>query len=1025
MFLSNFSVRNPVISNMFMMGIIAVGLLAFFKLPKEAISEFSLNWAFIITRFSGVSPEEIEKLITIPIEDEIADVERIESISSTSSEGLSFVSVKFETMSDDNFDKVFQDLKDEVDKVKEIPADADDPEVIDFSTYDFIPMINVVLSGDISEREMKKLAEDLKDDIQDIKDISGVELAGVRERQIWVEVDPERLNSFDLSLNQVTQALGTYNYNVPGGSIQMGRAEYLVRTMGEFTSLDEIKKVIVRTNNLGGYVRVSDFAEVQDAFEERKILSRLDGKPSVTLSVTKKPKGNSIKLIDQIKEIVKEYRAKLPSSVKITLTTDSSIEIKNTLSKLQANAWMGMILLLTILYLFLGWRNALFAALAIPVVFLATFFFMWKTGRSLNGNSLFGLVLVLGMLVDDSIVIIENCYRYIQKGIPRIKAVMRGTAEVASPVIAFTATTIAAFLPLMLLPGIVGKFMRIIPIVVSLALVACLFEAFLILPSHMAEWGRQEKETKRKSWKIMTAIRTVYIKFLHQALNKRYLVVAGIVVLLLICASLVPLIGVEMFADEDIPTFMVWVTVPSGTNLDATDRVISQIERKALELPKKEVKSVVANTGLMQTDTDWYHRTSVGQVIVDLVEQKYRKRTVDEIMTDLRERCKDVTGIQTIQFAKINTGPPTYKSVEVKVKGKDLDELQEVAELIKDELMNTEGVYDITDDWMEGSREFKIDVKPDKASLLGLDVFQVAATVRAAFEGIIATQYREADEEVDVVVKFKEGARESLSDVANMKIANPMGDLIPLKDIADFKIDTSLAEIKRFERERAITVSAEIDKKITSSDKVNRMLVTKFTDVEKRYPGYKLDFGGEFQEFKEVFADIGELFLIGVFIMYTILAAQFKSFIQPLIIMFTIPFAFIGSMFGLLVNGYPFSVVTLFGIVALAGIVVNDSLVMIDFINKARARGVSKWFAIMRSAKLRIRPILLTTVTTICGLLPMALGLGGKSVVWGPLANTIVWGLLISTMMTLFVIPSLYAIVDDIKNRFRFKSSPS
>lgn len=391
----------------------------------------------------------------------------------------------------------------------------------------------------------------------------------------------------------------------------------------------------------------------------------------------------------------------------------------------------------------------------------------------------------------------------------------------------------------------------------------------------------------------------------------------------------------------------------------------------------------------------------------------------------ISERCKDVAGIQTIQFSKINTGPPTYKPVEVKVKGKDLDELQEVAELIKDQLRNTQGVYDITDDWMEGSREIKIDLRPDKAALLGLDVLQVATAVRAAFDGVAATQYREADEEVDVVVKFREEARENLSDVANMKIANPRGNLIRLKDIADFRIDTSLAEIKRFERERAITISADIDKEIVSSEKVNQMLVTKFADIEKRHPGYQLDFGGEFQEFKEVFSDIGELFLIGVLIMYTILAAQFKSFFQPLIIMFTIPFAFIGSMFGLLVNGYPFSVVTLYGIIALAGIVVNDSLVMIDFINKSRLRGASRWYAVMRSAKVRIRPILLTTVTTICGLLPMALGLGGKSVVWAPLANTIVWGLLISTMMTLFVIPCLYAIADDMKNRFWFRSTSS
>ena len=1029
------SVNNPVLVNMVMIAVIVLGTYSFITLPREAAPNIEFNWAFILTVYPGASPEEIEQLITIPLEEEIQDVEKIDMITSTSSEGASFVSVKFEQMSDDDFDKVFQDLRTEVDKVRDLPADAEDPDVMRLNTGLMMPVINVVLSGDRPEAQMKEWAKQLREDILDIKDVAKVNVSGVRDREIWIEVDPDRLYGYELSLMQVIDALHASNLNLAGGDIRMGRSEYLIRTVGEFDEVEQIQNVIVHTYGPGGQVhpvgysisngvKVGDLARVRDTYEEASTLSRIDGRKAITLSVMKKTQGNALKLTDQIKQITKEWEErKLPEGAKITLTWDTSVWIRDSLNKLEINALFGMLLVLGALYVFLGGRNAIFAALGIPVTFMAAFFFMKATGRTLNGNSLFGLVLVLGIVVDDAIVVVENVYRYMQKGLSPREAVIKGTPEVAVPVLSSTLTTVAVFLPLMLMPGIMGKFMRVIPIVVCLVLLASVIEAFFILPSHIADWAKT-RPAEGRGHRLYLKLRRWYTRNLLKVLRKRYWVIAAVIVLAIAGAGLIPLVGIEMFTGDEISQFSVRVWMPIGTRLAETDKAISKIEELTLALPKEEVVSVVANVGVVHLEDDEIWNTHVGEVMVDLVEPKYRERTSDEIMESLRGKIKTITGISKWEFGKQSGGPPTGKPVEVKVKGKYLDELRKVAGLVKAELRKMEGVTQINDDFSLGKKEIRIHIDEDKAALLGLDVFQIAGTVRTAFEGTKATVFQDGDEEVDVIVKFRGDEREKLSDIERMRIASRSGALIPFRNVAKVSIERGYSRINRFEGDRAITVSADIDKAVTSMVEVNRKLMERFKDIEERYPGYRLDFRGEMQEFKEMFSSLGKLFVVGILLIYLILGTQFKSWVQPLIIMFTVPFAFIGAMVGLLIGRDPFSITTLFGMVALAGVVVNDSIVLIDFINKARARGVAKWKAIISGGRLRLRPIILTSVTTIFGLLPMAIGLGGKSETWAPLANTIAWGLAAATFLTLFVIPCLYAIGDDIGRKLhvgRFK----
>ncbi|MFH1891514.1 MAG: efflux RND transporter permease subunit [Candidatus Zixiibacteriota bacterium] len=1027
--ISDFAVDNPVLVNLIMIGIIVIGALwALPQMPRELMPNMSLNWAFVVVPYPGVSPEEIEQYITIPLEDEIEGVDRIESLTSTSSEGLSQVSAKFETMSDDDFDKRFQDLESTVNSMGDLPEDAEDPILIDFGTEEFIPMVSVVVSGDIPEPEMKSLAEDLRDIIEDIEGISQAAIYGVRDREILVEVNSSRLEFYNLSLGHIVTALASQNVSIPGGQIDIDREEYLLRTIGQFESIDQIRNVVISSTPDGGIVRLSDVAQATDTFERRRTTSRFNGDVSMTISLSKKPKGNTIALIEEVRKTVDDFRRSLPEGVSLSVTGDTGILIDEVLTALSNNAYFGLVLVIILLTIVMGWRNSLFAAIGIPVSFLATFIFLWLSGESLNGNSLFGLVLVLGVIVDDAIIVIENSYRHMQLGYSPHQAAKIGTAEVVGPVFSATLTTIAAFLPLMFVPGIIGKFMRIVPIVVSLALAASLFEAFVILPSHIAEWSPKKllRVRKRYTRRIRT-FRLRYVRILKFSLKHRYAAISSVVVMFLLAGTFMFIVtGVELFREDEMDVMQVWVTMPPGTRIEATDEVIKKIERLAWKLPEGEVESVIGNAGVMQTDKEWVSRSYVGQLMINLKNKKDRQFTGPELR-EMMERiiASEVAGIEDITVATISTGPPVGAPIEFKVKGKYFDRLEELAMELQDSLAAVPGVYGIFDDYQPGKRELQVDVDIERSAMLGLDVRTVAAAVGTAFEGAVATVYRDGDEEVDVMVKFDEESRGKVDDIENMKILNRLGSLVTFKDVARLSTKQGLADIHRFNGERAITISAELDKSESTIDAAVAKVAQAFQSVSLKYPGYRIDFGGEFKEFETAFDNITMLFMVGMILIYAILGAQFKSFAQPLIIMFTIPFAFIGAALGLFVTGNPFSITTMYGIVALAGIVVNDSLVLISFVNRRRELGARRLRAIMKGGLIRLRPIVLTSITTIFGLLPMTLGFGGKSLVWSPLANTIVWGLTVATGMTLFIIPALYLIVSDISRYLglsRFKS---
>ncbi len=1012
------SVNNPVLVHMITIATIVFGSYMLFSMPRELERDMSFNWAIIWVVYPGVSPDEMEKLITKPIEDEIADVNKIESITSTAAEGFTGISVKFDqNISRDEFDTLYQDLRTELDKVQNLPEDSEDPIMFKLESNTLTPVINVVVAGDFPERERRKLAEELQDEIEAVEGVLEVDMIGERDREIWVEIDPDRLDRYSLTLQQVVGALAAKNMNVPAGELKIGRLEYLLRTVGEFDSIDQIQDVIVRQIPGGSKIRIRDVAQVRDTYEEAIVIPRLNGKPAITLSVAKRGEGSTIQIVDTVRTITEKYRInRLPEGGEITLVNDSSIHIRNSVGKLQTNALFGVLLVLLALCIFMGLRNAIFVAIGIPLTLLITFGLMGVANESINNMSLFGLVLVLGIIVDDAIIVMENVYRRMQEGESPIQAAINGAHEVAGPVITASLTTAAIFLPLALLPGIVGKFMKIIPIIVALTLAASLFECFFILPSHIADWGKVGRPKSQD--RLMRYLLKPYTRLLKFALRRRHWVLGGI--LLCLFLSFLPirfgLVEVDMFHGDEYPIIYVDVTMPVGTRLETTDDIIREFEAVTLAMPKSEVKAVIARTGWQEVENNFNERNgNLGMLHIEVAEAKDRDRTLDEIIAELRQKFSHISGPDQVGLQTREEGPPVGADVEVIVKGKYFDELEAITGELKSELTKTPGVTDIKDNYTLGQEEIKLHIDEDKANEYGLTVQQIAFTVRNAFEGTKATVFRDGDEEIDVVVTFSESGRTGLKDVADLKLMGATGVPVPLRDVAQMNVAQGYSTIHRYKQERAITITANVDENVVSGVNVNQKLRAHFDEISPRYPGYTLESGGEFAEFQQVFTDIPIFFAFGIMVVYFILGTQFRSFLQPLVILMTVPFAFIGAMVGLITSGNPLSVASTYGLVALAGIVVNDSIVLVEFINRQRTAGAGKWQAIINAGRTRLRPILLTSITTVSGLLPMALGVGGKSALWMPMASTIVWGLSVATLLTLFVIPAFYAISDDIR----------
>lgn len=1024
--ISEFSVKNSLFVNLLSIFFIIVGALAVLNLNKEVFPNVPFDLAMVRVAYPGATAEDVEKLVTTPIEKELKEVDDIDEIRSISSDNISTIYIKMNPGAKDK-NKIVNDIQRSVDKVRDLPSDAEDP-IVEEINMKVIPIIEVAISGDIDEFRLQEYAESLEDIALSLPEVARVQRKGWRDREIWVEVNPAKLKLYYISLEEVMQALRTRNLNLPAGTMRGSGTEFIVRTRGEFVTKEDIEETIIRANDIGNWLRVKDVAKVRDAFEDENEVLKSFGTRAINLVISKKENSDAIELVDKLKKKIARFKTNIPENINVYTLDDLSFYIRRRLNILRNNGIIGIVMLLIVLQLFLTKRVAFLTALGIPIAFSITLGYMLAVGMSINMMTMFGLIIVLGMIVDDGIIIAENTYRYIEKGVPPRQAAVKGAEEVIPAVTTTIITTIVAFLPLAFMTGLIGRFVRSIPIVVIVALLASLFEAFVILPSHLADFARSRRSAANASGKAEQAwfrkLVDFYARVIKNAIAHRYKTLLIFIIFIILLSTCLKLfLRVVAFPQKGVEEFYLRAEAPIGTSLDKTVELSHQLEKIIETLPDNELDSYVTTVGSIfegRTLDPYMRRGShLVQTNTYLTPDSRRRRNSSQIVDSLREKIKGVEGFEKVYFEQVREGPPIGKAIDIKIKGEDYNVLDEIARKYVSYLKTLKGITDIDTDYKVGKEEITVEIDEEKASRAYLTAQDIARAVRNAVGGGVATSIKQtkAEEEIDVLVRFPKKYREDTNVFENIVVQNRFGKLINLKDVTTFKKQKKLESFKHLDGKRALRVTATVNEKSMTSFKANNLLRDKFKNIENEYLGYTVAYGGEEKDTQEAFGHLFKAFLLAFFLIFLILATKFNSLVQPFIIMLAIVFGIFGALLALLLHNMAFSFMAFLGMVGLVGVVVNDSIILVDFINRLRRQGKERRESIIEAGRLRLRPVILTTLTTVFGLAPVAYGIGGLDPFLQPAALTLSWGLLFGTVLTLIFVPCVYAVIDDITMR--------
>ena len=1017
--------------------IVVAGLQAYATLPRESFPDITIPYVFVTTTYEGVAPEDMEELITIPIERKLKGISDLEEIRSTSAEGISTVAVKFLPKVD--IDDAVQKVRDKVDQAKgDLPADVPDDPVIQEVNFSDLPVIRVVLSGPFSLRRLQSFAEDLEDRIESIAGVLDARLSGGLEREIHVEFDLDRVGAYNMPFSSLINSVSRSNVNMPGGSMDIGTGKYLVRVPEDFKHPSEIFSIVAFVRD-GKPVYLRDVATISDASKDPLTRSRINGQESLTLAVQKRSGENIVRVTDEVKRVVHEMKSLFPQTLKIDLTSDMSDDVRLMVSDLENNILSGLILVLAVIVVFIGGRSAVFVALAIPYSMLLTFLLLTAFDTTLNMVVLFSLILALGMLVDNGIVIVENIYRHMQEGKSRQEAARMGTDQVAWPVITSTLTTLGAFLPMLFWPGIMGEFMGYLPATLIMALTSSLFVALIINPVLSTRYQSLKKTRRKKSKDRDPRIKRLYGHVLNWALNHRLIVV--FVAFALLVGSITAFVmfgkGVEFFPETEPKRAYVNIKAPEGTNLNASDTLVAQAED--IVLPYEDIRFVISNIGAMGGDpfSQGGTGTHISRVALDFKDFHDRSRPSSQIVQEVREKILNtITGAE-IQVEKEEEGPPTGPPVNIEISGDDLLVLGELAVKVRKRIRDIPGLVDLKDNFVKGKPEIRVRVDKEKSAMLGLDTYTIAYTVKGAINGVKVGVFREGKDEYDILARLPERDRHSLESIKRITVSGLNGEPIPLTSLAEVSLAGGVGAIMRLDQKRVVTISGDVSGRLANdiiADIQERLAPGSFTWPK----GYTYRFTGEQKEQEKAEAFLSKAFFAAISLIFLILLAQFNSFITPIIILTSVLLSLIGVFLGLLVTGKAFGVImTGIGVISLAGVVVNNAIVLIDYYNQLMRRGLPSKEALLRAGQVRFRPVMLTAITTILGLLPMAAGISfdfrkmawdigsESSQWWGPMAVAVIFGLGLATLLTLIVVPVLCSLAHSPWGRAEVEANPS
>ena len=1062
--ITDYSINHRLTIYVLIVLIVFAGASTYMAMPRESFPEVKISLIFVYTVYAGVSPEDMETLVTRPIETELKGLSGVKEIRSTSSEGLSTIQVEFNPEVD--LDTALQKVREKVDLAKsDLPPDVEDPRIQDVDVSQ-IPILVASLAGDVGLVRLTDIAKDLRDDLEAIPGVNRVQIIGSKVREVQVYVDPRRLSFYELGLNDVVLAVGRENLNVPGGEIDVGRLKYLVRLPAEIKDPMEIEDFVIKVRD-GLPIYIRDVAEVTYGFEEESTLSRVDRNPSVTLTVEKRTGSNLIGVADLVKEELARQEASLPAGTVVTILGDQSKQIRQMVSELENNIISGLILVVAVLMAFLGFRNSLFVAVAIPLSMLMSFVGIQFMGYTLNMIVLFSLILVLGMLVDNAVVIVENIYRHREQGADPVTAASRGTKEVAMPVVASTITTLCAFAPMLIWPGIVGDFMSYLPITLIIGLTASLIVALIFNPTLCAYFMTAEpkKEDAKegaflkryraflgwlltpapdegtKSWFlrnwalplvfVMLALGGMLIILGAMLLESQSPAVFGVAVALmgvgaiafalqgvvwllwslarLASRSLVPYVtdrrsgviwamgavlgftfaaygvlgqGMEFFPETEPEQIFVDVEAPSGATLETSDQIVARLED--LTKDTTDLTHSVANVGSRGISIEGGGALGGGgggvgntsRITLDLEDREKRSQRDSFItMAAVREAVGLVDGAE-IKVDKPQEGPQVGKPVTIRLIGEDLDVLYDLAQDVKELIRPVPGLVNLDDDLNRGKPELRLHVDRVEAMLAGVSTQEIASTVQTAVRGVEASKYRIGEDEYDITVRLAPEARGSLDDLGDLTVPDDDGVPIPLRTLVTLEPGVGPSAINRVDMKRVVTVDGDVVRARGRTEDSVRQEVAGLLETYEFPDGYRWTFAGSNQDEQESQAFLQRAFVIAVLLITLVLVTQFDSVILPFTIMVSVLLSLIGVFWGLIITRTPFGIVmTGIGVISLAGIVVNNAIVLCDFIRQLRAQGVSKTQAVIEAGVIRLRPVLLTAVTTVLGLIPLTLGI--------------------------------------------------
>ena len=1076
MIISDTAVRKSTTVLVLALLLIIVGVYSYKVLPRESDPDITIPNVFVSTSYRGVSPTDMETGVTIEIEKKLKGLDGLKKIQSVSAEGLSSINVEFVTGTD--IDKALQDVKDKVDEaLGELPTDLEDDPTVFEVNFSEMPIVVFSLSGTCGLPCLKKIADDLEDDIEAISGVLEVDVTGGLEREIRVEVDSEKLGHYGLSINDFQSVVYSENQNTSGGAIRLGNGRFQLRVPGEFSAPEEIYGLVLTVHN-GEPVYLKDVANVVDDFKEETSRSRLNGRDAVNISVKKRTGENIIEISNAVDAIIEESRSSWPQGTEITKVMDKSREIKNMVADLENNILTGLMLVLIVIFVVMGIRNALLVSLAIPFSMLLSFTVLYIMGITLNVVVLFGLTLALGMLVDNAIVIVENSYRFMEQGASRVDAAMKATAEVAYPVMGSTVTTLAAFSPMLFWPGIMGEFMSYLPLTLIVTLSSSLFVAMVINPA-MVSLFMKIKQPKanpgglgagltgtslEKPAEIKGFLLTHYTKTLSHALQTPFAIIGiAFCVLILMFQGWLLVVGlkkpVEFFPDLDPAGIYVNIDVPEGADIDYIDQITKRLEYtlsgtettidgspidpdvtplsalapknhdlgNGLKNPGpsdlKNIESIYTRGTVSSGGGSSFSANTPNHIGVRFIEMQDRHRSSQIDVEDIRARVENIPGGK-ITIAKEAGGPPTGAPINIEIAGDNFAVLGEIAKRIKDVLLTIPHVEDIRDDFVEGIPSVQVVVDRQKAALFGMTTNMIGFALKSAYNGLEVSSFREGSDDYDITVQLKEADRKVVNVLHELMLPTPSGELVPLSTIADVNFAGSIGNINRINNERVVTVKANVDEtKIPGP--VARAEAEKYLAQFPLPPGYTAKFTGEFEFQKESEEFLSKAFLVALLLIFLILVSMFNSVIQPFIIMTSVILSLGGAFLGLALFRQPFGIImTGVGVISLAGVVVNNAIVLIDYTNKLRARGFELRDAVISAGATRLRPVLLTAVTTILGLIPMVTGVSfdfhtfsiswvsESSQWWRSMAVVVIFGLMVATFLTLIVVPTLYYLLE-------------